>query len=209
MAKINQGILGGFSGSVGPVIGSSWKGIPYIRSKPGKYSHPPTEKQSRYRNKFAAQIAFAKSLKFSVIKPIWDQKAVMMSGFGLFIKTNKDVYDDTGAICDFPSLKLSLGDLPLPDNITVANAAGGNGAINITWSDNSGVDIAAATDRLRVVALKGNEPVVFKELTFTRKEQQAAIHLPYITDDSVHVYLFFQDAAETNYSECFHLPLTI
>jgi hypothetical protein len=27
MAKIKKGILGGFSGSVGPVIGGSWKGI--------------------------------------------------------------------------------------------------------------------------------------------------------------------------------------
>lgn len=209
MAKIKKGILGGFSGSIGPVIGGSWKGIPYMRSKPGKYSYPPTEKQSRYWIKFAAQISFAKSLMHSIIKPIWDQKAVMMSGFDLFVKTNKDVYDDTGAICNFSLLKLSLGDLPLPANIAVANTAGGDGDIDITWIDNSGVGSAAATDRLSVVTLNGNEPVVFKELTFTRKEQHATIKSPYKTGDSVHLYLFFCDVKNAIYSESFHSPLII
>ena len=31
MGTINQGILGGFSGKVGTVIGGSWKGITYMR----------------------------------------------------------------------------------------------------------------------------------------------------------------------------------
>jgi hypothetical protein len=209
MAKINQGILGGFSGTVGPVIGGSWKGIPYMRSKPGKYSYPPTKKQSSYRIKFTAQISFAKSLLVSIIKPIWDQKAVKMSGFDLFLKTNKDVFDHTGAISDFSMLKLSLGDLPLPNNLAVVNAAGGNGDINITWNNNSGVGSAAATDRLWVATLLDNIPLVLPELTFTRNEQQATIKLPYKTGDTVHVYLFFNNEKNNTYSECFHSPLTI
>ena len=34
MAKIDEGILGPFSGKVGEVIGSSWHSIPYIKSRP-------------------------------------------------------------------------------------------------------------------------------------------------------------------------------
>jgi len=34
MGIINKGILGPVSGTVGTVIGGSWKGISYIRSKP-------------------------------------------------------------------------------------------------------------------------------------------------------------------------------
>ena len=33
MGTIKQGILGGFSGKVGTVVGSSWKGISYMRGK--------------------------------------------------------------------------------------------------------------------------------------------------------------------------------
>lgn len=34
MAKIRQGIMGPFSGKIGPIIGSSWKDIFYIKSAP-------------------------------------------------------------------------------------------------------------------------------------------------------------------------------
>jgi hypothetical protein len=34
MGKISKGILGGFSGTVGTVVGGKWKGIDYMRSKP-------------------------------------------------------------------------------------------------------------------------------------------------------------------------------
>lgn len=45
MGKINQGILGGFSGKVGNVIGGNWKGIDYMRVKPASVANPQTEGQ--------------------------------------------------------------------------------------------------------------------------------------------------------------------
>jgi len=38
MGKIEKGILGGFSGKVGTVVGGNWRGIDYMRSK-GKRSN--------------------------------------------------------------------------------------------------------------------------------------------------------------------------
>lgn len=43
MGTIKQGILGGFSGKVGTVIGSSWKGISYMRSRAQSVKNPRTE----------------------------------------------------------------------------------------------------------------------------------------------------------------------
>ena len=37
MGIINQGILGGVSGTVGNVVGGSWKGINYLRVKADHY----------------------------------------------------------------------------------------------------------------------------------------------------------------------------
>jgi hypothetical protein len=34
MEKISNGILGGFSGTAGTVVGGKWKGIDYMHSKP-------------------------------------------------------------------------------------------------------------------------------------------------------------------------------
>ena len=31
MAKLSKGILGAFTGKIGPLIGASWKGIPNVK----------------------------------------------------------------------------------------------------------------------------------------------------------------------------------
>lgn len=43
MATYKKGILGAFSGTVGPVVGASYRGKDVIRSRPKKSSKPATE----------------------------------------------------------------------------------------------------------------------------------------------------------------------
>jgi len=45
MGKISQGILGGFSGKVGSVVGANWKGINYMRAKAVSVANPRTDGQ--------------------------------------------------------------------------------------------------------------------------------------------------------------------
>ena len=45
MGIINQGILGGFSGKVGPIVGFRWKSNYYIRARAAKVSNPRTPRQ--------------------------------------------------------------------------------------------------------------------------------------------------------------------
>ena len=52
MARIKQGILGQFRGTVGTVIGSSWNGVAYMKGKPQSVKNPRTEAQVQQRNFF-------------------------------------------------------------------------------------------------------------------------------------------------------------
>ena len=52
MGKIKQGILGGFRGTVGTVVGSSWNGVAYMKGKPQSVRNPRTEDQVQQRNFF-------------------------------------------------------------------------------------------------------------------------------------------------------------
>ena len=72
MGIINQGILGGVSGTVGNVVGGSWKGINYVRIKADHYTDANSEKQIQQRAKFSACVALAKSVINTIVKPIWD-----------------------------------------------------------------------------------------------------------------------------------------
>ena len=62
MGTIKQGILGGFSGKVGTVIGGSWKGISYMRSQAQSVKNPRTDGQLSQRSKFALALDFLKPL---------------------------------------------------------------------------------------------------------------------------------------------------
>lgn len=53
MARIKKGILGGFSGKVGTVIGANWRGIDYMRALPRLSNKPATPAQLAQRNKMA------------------------------------------------------------------------------------------------------------------------------------------------------------
>ena len=63
MGIINQGILGGFSGKVGPIVGFHWKSKYYIRARAAKVSNPRTPKQQEQRGKFATAFSFLKTIK--------------------------------------------------------------------------------------------------------------------------------------------------
>lgn len=60
MGKIRQGILGGFNGTVGTVVGGSWKGMAYMRGKAQSVKNPRTEKQMAQRIKFGMAQKFVK-----------------------------------------------------------------------------------------------------------------------------------------------------
>lgn len=60
MGKIRQGILGGFNGTVGTVVGGSWKGTAYMRGKAQSIKNPRTEKQMAQRMKFGLAQKFVK-----------------------------------------------------------------------------------------------------------------------------------------------------
>ncbi len=68
MGKINAGILGGFSGKVGNVVGAKWKGIDYMRLRVIP-ANPRTPAQTVVREKMAFAMALAKMNKVTVINP--------------------------------------------------------------------------------------------------------------------------------------------
>ena len=67
MGKIRKGILGGFSGKVGTVVGSFWKGKAVMRSLSGSTKKELTELQKK-QNKIFAYVMNVLSAMYYVIK---------------------------------------------------------------------------------------------------------------------------------------------
>jgi hypothetical protein len=151
MGTFSKGILGGFNGTVGTVIGGSWKGIDYMRSRPSRKANNPTQRQLEQQKKFAVVIFFLETM-VGLIRITYKNFANRMTAFnaamGYHVKyAVVGTYPDYEI--DFSLVQASKGSLP--NAIAPAAAVSGNN-INFTWTDNSGVGIALATDLAILVA---------------------------------------------------------
>jgi hypothetical protein len=68
MGTIEQGFLGGFNGKLGTAVGSKWKGINVIRSRPPrKRRGKPSESQLEVQEKFTLMTNFLRHLKTIIV----------------------------------------------------------------------------------------------------------------------------------------------
>lgn len=86
MAVIKSGILGGLSGSIGNVTGSSWKGIAVLRTKPLSVANPNTPAQQAVRTPWASLTKLGSSITGVILQPVWNGIASKMSGYNLFLQ---------------------------------------------------------------------------------------------------------------------------
>ena len=127
---ITQGILGGFSGKVGPVVGGKWKDIDYMRGYVVP-ANPNTTAQQTVRAKFAKLISIAKSALSTLINVYWDPFYSNMSGFNAFVSAN--YAESTSAGVFDTSCKITKGSLEPLAGLTSAVIVGTT--LTITWNE--------------------------------------------------------------------------
>ncbi len=144
MGVIKQGILGGFSGKVANVVGSSWKGIAVLKSLPLSVANPNTAGQQAQRGAMRTIVAASRILLASLLQPYWNPFAQRMSGYNAFVKENIDTFATAGftVFADFFSQRGSL----LGVVVTSVVADDSDNTITINWTDNSGTADALLTD---------------------------------------------------------------
>lgn len=112
MAVIKAGILGGLSGSIGNVTGSSWKGIAVLRTKPLSVANPNTPAQQAVRTPWAKLTQLGSSITGAILQPVWNGIASKMSGYNLFLQYNaQKAFSSLG---DFLPMGLSVSPGTLP-----------------------------------------------------------------------------------------------
>lgn len=89
MGKIKQGILGGFNGTTGSVVGASWKGIAYMRGKAQSIKNPRTSAQQENRTAFGACSSFA-SRNLALVNIGLSGVSVKQSAYNSFVRLNMD-----------------------------------------------------------------------------------------------------------------------
>ena len=204
MGKIEKGILGPISGTVGTVVGSRWKGIDYIRSKSsGKRS--ASVKQLDQQFKFSVAINFVSTMtdlldmtfKNYAVKKTESNAALSYTLLNAITGTSPDYQ------IDFAKALVSHGKLP---NATAPGATVTNKAIHFTWTDNSGSGKAGATDKAVLVAYcKNYNQTVFSTEAAVRSAGAAVLDVSNFAGFEAEVWIAFLSADGVDASNSIYL----
>ena len=113
MGTIKKGILGGFSGKVGTVVGASWKGISYMRGQAVHTKNPRTAGQIYQRNAMKA-IALALRPIATTLNLTFAKCSDKMSSYNKAVSVNYHtaiVNQDGNPVVDYSKLILSKGNI--------------------------------------------------------------------------------------------------
>jgi hypothetical protein len=212
MGKIKNGFSSGFTGKVGNVIGSHWRGIDVIRARADHRRDANTLKQQGVREKFKAIQELTHNVMGSLIMPIWNDKLKKTTGCNRFMQANYQAFNTFGEIEDYAKLVLSYGKLPKVYNMLITPDETKEDFYNLTWENERHNELAKDEDMLRVFMMDAEDSSyqVF-ELpdTATRKDKLCAIDLSAFKDCIVEVYLFFSDAEMKEFTPSTHYHLEL
>lgn len=194
MATIKKGILGGFSGTVGTVVGANWRGLDVIRSRPKAAGSNPTPAQLMQRQKFALAIKFQNSLRAMQSRLYGDNSGVKSRvNLAASYLLREVVTEENGQpVLMMNKVIVTKGNLTGFQNLTLTAVEGAQ--MDFTWEDNSTQALANATD-LFCTAIFEEESGVFdvQEGPALRPAGAATIILPAEwTGKTVHTFAFFQ-----------------
>jgi len=192
MAKFNQGINGPFQGKVGTVIGASWKGIPYMRSLPGKRTSDPTPGELLNRKKWA--------LSQHWLQPVQDFVRIGFKGYSpksegfiaakSYLLKNAMVIEGENISIDPARVKLSWGDLPMPKNLQMTRLEGG--VIQFTWDPKVYDEISCRGDQIMLLAYKIETGEVIENLYGrVRAHGSDLLNIGTYSSSTFHIYAAF------------------
>lgn len=174
MAKIKQGILGGFSGKVANVVGTSWKGRAVMKSQPLSVANPKTEAQQEQRGKFSKVAELASAVLTQFVQPVENPISGDISGYNLFCKDNKSAFDAAGniVVANFVCGGGKIVNLPV-SSLSVDEDAPD---LQLKWVNGAEATPLRKTDKVYAVAVKESTGEIWVSAApATRNDQLASL----------------------------------
>lgn len=162
MGTIIKGILGGFSGTVGTVVGATWKGIDYMKGKSRKRSGTSSTAQLQQQAKFGMMLKFLRTFR-KLLKTSFKEFAVGESGTNVALSVNlqQAVTGDYPAFTlNYPKVMLSHGNLEEPEAPKASSSAVGK--VDFTWTNSVGEDVDETEHAMLVIYNPSTQKVVYK-----------------------------------------------
>jgi len=153
MGKIKDGILDGFSGKVGTVVGAFWRDIATMRALAKPRTVPYSKAELLQQAKFGTLSSFLKPMK-DLLNIGFKSFANKMSGANAaqsYNMKNALIVNNGDVLVVCSEALVTRGDLP---NVKEAAASSAEkGLVQFNWVDNSGLGKAREADKVLLVVL--------------------------------------------------------
>ena len=207
MATFNKGILGGFSGKVGTVVGANWRGKDIMRSLPKPSQKEPTEKQLLQQARFKLAVAFLQPLK-TILSEYFGSSSGVKSRVNL--ATSYTINEAIQVVAGIPELiynkvMITKGELTGFQNALLTPQA--RGVLDLEWEDNSAQGNASASDQINLVSYckELNDFQIFEGIAI-RSDLLASVTLPsFCIGKSIEVWAYLNTERQTFASNSFYL----
>ena len=192
MAKTEYGILDGFVGKVGTVVGYKWNGKACMRAYVRYVKNPRTELQVAHREMFKQEVQLAAKMHWAVGITLRDlAREAGMTAYNLFVKANQRAFGfaDGRLQVDYSALRLSFGDVP-PVEQPVASR-GEDNVLTVSFRRGCGV----GTDYVYLYVYAPDLGEGYLSAPVYRHEKRLSLTLPdHYAGHEVQLYLLVQHA---------------
>jgi hypothetical protein len=198
MGRTSKGIMGDLSGTVGTVVGATWRGKAYLRSKPDtKKKAKKSNRQLAQQAKFAIASTMLHSMK-DLLEIGFKTVAIGLTGKNkalghMLKKAIAGTYPDFNII--YSKVMVSQGNLL---NAFDAKAAALKEAIQFTWTNNSNTSNADDSDKVLMVAYCPEFNCTVYRIGSTRSTDGDTLLLPGLSGRLMHTWVSFISADEEN-----------
>lgn len=153
MAKYLKGILGSFSGKVGTVIGTYWRGKAVMRSVASHVTNPQTPEQMLQREKFSVTSKFIAAVRPFVNEgySLLDAGKTPANAAASEILNNGLTVSGTTVTVDLDHAILAKGILSNPDTPSIVQGTGHSA--DVSWTDNSSTSRYASANDIILLCL--------------------------------------------------------
>jgi len=199
MAKIDYLHGGRLSGLIGNAVFAGDN----VRVRPRKRRADEwTPAQKSQRSRYRAVVDLYKKLRNVLIMPVWKCAAQNgLTAYNLFISENMAAFDTEGKIKDPTLLKMAIGELPRPFNMTASINISDPTKVDITWENDEVIDLDRETDHLVAVFYNGQRFSRPVSTEFLRKDEAASLEFPEKYGPGSYVYVFFGNSRKDAYCE--------
>ena len=193
MGKYGNGILGGFNGKVGNVVGATWKGITYMKAIQNTGNKKATEKQIVQRAKFGFAAQFLQPL-YPVIQIGFKTLGIKQSAQNAAIAhlLNYAITGEYPAFAvDYENLYLAKGSIKVADSASIVVE---DDHITFNWNDTDKAMKLLGEEQALLVGISNGYYPSYSIDEYTRENRTGALSFPNAPSGSlVHCYLAFAE----------------